>query len=455
MGSLMVALYNAAGAMSVFERGINLVETNVANVSTPGYAKQSQIIYSRQSDLDRGLAGGIVSGGTRSSRDALAERSVRNNLQAASYADEFSNQLSRFEAIFNISDGGGGAGALDNLFQSFSALAVSPNDPAARQLTLDRAAEAARAFNQMAQGLADASTSVEAGIRNATNSIDSLASQIRDINSQFKKDAQAQNDSGLDARLNSLLEELSDKVDFTTLRDEDGSVSIFIGGQTPLLIGEHLYAINAQVGSAGTTLADAQGRDITSQIGGGRLGALLNLRNNTLPGYQAQLDQLATAIADTVNTQLAAGLDSTGNAPAQALFTYDATLGAARTLQVNALQPGDLALAAQGAPGGNGNALALAALAQAPIAALSNQTFAQAYGTLSAQAGRDLSSAQSSASVAKDLTAQAKDLREQISQIDLNEEAIMLLQFQRAYEASAKMVQTLDQMTAVVMDMLS
>ncbi len=452
MGSLFVSLRNSAASMRVFERGITVVQGNVTNVNTPGYARQRQILIAQRADVDTGLAGGVSSGGTLDLRSDYAEQSVRRSLNGWGQADELSSQLSRLEPVFDVSDGAGVGGALQELFQAFSALSVAPNDSSARQVVLQRAGGLASSLQQASAGLSSALADASRALNSETSKINSTLEQIQQINQQFKQDYRAQDDAGLNAQLNTLLEDLSESMDFTMLRSADGSVNIYAGGQTPVLLGERMYALNADTGGSPARLLDQQGNDILPNMSSGRIAALSQLYNETIPGYMAEFDRLASTVADTVNAQLAAGLDRDGNTPTIGLFSYDAALGAARTITVTALTADQIAAASAGAPGGNGNAAALAALADANV--IDGGTFTQFYGAIASRAGQDLRAATDNMRIQSSLSIQARQLRDDISKVNLDEEAIALLEFQRAYEAAAKMVMTLDEMTQVALDMI-
>lgn len=452
MSNLLGALRNAAGAMRVVERGMAVVQSNVTNASTPGYARQRQVLTAMPSDLDQGLVGGVASGGTQGSRNLYAEQGVRRQAHLVGAADERAAYLSRLEPAFSIDGTQGIGGALSRFFQAASALAVTPNDGAARQHLLSQAAVVAGAFQHASSGLTSSVAAVDGGVQANLNELHSLGARLQQLNRQFKQDFRAQDDPGMDAQLTSMLEELAGIADFTMLRAEDGSVSIFVGGQTPLVIGERLYSISAVPAAGGIALLDHEGRDITGQITGGRIAALLELRNTLLPGYRQNLDRLAEGLASEVNATLAAGVDLNGNAPTVDLFAFDAGAGAARTLQVTGITAAQLAMASPAAPGGNANALALAGLEQRGL--VDGSTFAQAYGALAGRVGRDLSSARDESSIQRHLAAQARELRDEVSRVNLDEEAIALMEFQRAYQATAKLVQTVDEMMETVMGLI-
>jgi flagellar hook-associated protein 1 FlgK len=452
MGSLFTALRNTGLSMRVYERAIGVVQGNVANASTPGYARQQQALAAMRFDLDNGLPGGVTSAGTIDSRSEFADRIVRQRLQSAGEAGERTTQLTRLEPVFDIADESGLNAALGRFFQSASALTIAPNDTSARKVLLDRAAEVAGSFNAVANGLSSARLSLNQAFEEKTGLVNQLAGDIASINAQFRNDFRAQNDPGLQSRLNNLLEDLSDVVDITVLRGDDGSATVYLGGEALLVIGDRQYAVSADTGGGQARLLDWEGNDISGKVHGGRIAALLELNNTTLPGYQARMDRMAEEFADQVNTVLSGGVDLGGNPPAVNLFGYDPALGAARTLQVGALTPAELALAAPASPGGNDVALQLAGLSKAP--AVDGFTFSQYYGSLAADAGRTLGSSREDQRTQENLLSQATRLRDDAQSVDLNEEALVLLQYQRAYEAAAKLVRTLDEMTQTVLGLI-
>jgi flagellar hook-associated protein 1 FlgK len=452
MGSLFTALRNTASSMRVFERAMGVVQGNVTNASTPGFARQQQALMAMRFDLDSGLPGGVANGGTIDSRSEYADAMVRQRLRSFGEADERTTQLRRMEPLFDIADNSGLNAAMGRFFQSASALTITPNDTAARKVLLDRAREVAGSFNAVAEGLASAKYSTGKALEEQIGKVESIAADIVSINQQLRLDFRAQADPGLQTRLGTLLEELSEIVDTTVLRAEDGSATVYLGGQSLLVIGDRKYDLSVDTGAASARVLDWQGNDISSMIQTGRVASLLEMRNGTLPELQDRMDRLAESFADQVNSVLAGGVDLNGAAPLQGLFSYDAALGPARTLKVNGLAPAELALADPLSPGGNGVALQLAALTKDPT--IDGFTFSQFYGGMAADAGRALATSQEDLRTQQNLLSQAQGLRDEAQAVDLNEEALVLLQYQRSYEAASKLIQTLDEMTETVLQLI-
>jgi flagellar hook-associated protein 1 FlgK len=454
MGSLFTSLLNSTSALRVYGRVFNVIQNNITNANTPGYVKQDQSIVSLPFDPAAGLAGGVLAGPMLSARSQYLEQAVRTEQEQLGSAQQKAADLSQIQALFDTTGKSGVPGALNAFFGSFSQLSVNPNDEISRQNVIDTAGQVAQAFHQNALGIASVSANVNDEIRTSAASINQIASQIAEINRHYRSSAQASQDAGLDAQLNSALESLAQVAHYTSIKSSDGTYNIYIGGQTPLVIGDHQFAISADFSNPQTAIRDAQGNDITGQLSGagGSLGALLEEKNVTLPGYIGSLNNLAQSFADTLNTALAQGVDRNGNTPTTNLFTYNAALGAAFTLSVNNLTPDEIAAASATAPGGNGNAIAITQLAGQPT--VNGFTIMQAYGNLGGQVGRDVANAQQDQAAQQDLVNQAQQQRAQASSVSLDEEAAKLLQFQQGYQAIGKLVGVLDSLTQTVIDMV-
>jgi len=179
---------------------------------------------------------------------------------------------------------------------------------------------------------------------------------------------------------------------------------------------------------------------------------MIQEQNTTLPGYMTSLNTLAQSFSDAVNGQLAQGVDQNGNTPSTPLFSYDLATNAASTIAVNNLTPDQIAAASAGSPGGNGNAVAMAQLANS--AQVGGFTFTQFYGNLGSQVGNDVAAAQQDQTQAQSQLTQAQTERSQVSGVSLNDEATKLLQFQQAYDAVGKLVGVLSNLTTTLLDMV-
>jgi flagellar hook-associated protein 1 FlgK len=475
---LFSSLRSAGGALDAFTQALAVTQNNVTNASTPGYAKQTQLLEAMPFDPASGIPGGVSAGEVVSARNEYAEQAVRQPTSLLGEASQNVDSLTTLQSIFDVSEGAGLSNALSNLYQAFSAWGQSPTDANARQAVIDRATDVAQAFQQTASQLDSAAQDLETQLGQTVNQINQLAAKLVNYNGQSIQGGQ--NDAGLDAQVNATLEQLSQYADITATRQSDGSLEVLINGQIPLVIGAQQYQLSSDFATptippptvagappSAQILSGGAG-DITSRIGGGQLGALVDLCNNALPSfrgnaYQAgDLNAMAKQFADCVNQILTSGNISDGPpaAPGVPLFTYDAArpTAAASTLAVDpAVTAGQLAAIDPGPPEvSNGIPLQLANLASPRTAAdeIDGASFIEFYGQMASRVGSALSTAQDRQQVQQSAVAQAQSIRQQMSGVSLDEEALTVVEFQRAYEATARLIAQLDQITLDTINML-
>lgn len=479
MANLYASIAAASSSLSAFERALEVTQNNVSNASTPGYARQSLILEAASFSVDSSLAGGVTAGALLSARDDYAEQEVWSRLDNLGYFTQRQTTLGPIENSFDISGNGGVFGAMNNLFQSFSAWSTSPDSSVARTTVVDAAGQMARSFQQTAGDLSRISSQTDRQLQQTVTRINELAGVVRDCNAERLRSGSE--DPGLDARLHAALEELAEVADFTALRQADGSYTLLLGGQSPLVSGETVHAVSLSFSfpadeppaypnaAPRARILDATGNDITGQISKGQLGALLETRNRLLPSLigdayqQGDLNRLAQAMADQVNQLLTSGRVSDGPPPQPgvALFTYDAAnpTAIAGTIAVSpSIASGQLAAIEPGPPYvSNGTALKLAEFGSlgAGTGQIDNLGFVEFYAGLASKVGREVSSAKDGADLQTQLVAQARTLREQTSGVSLDEEAVMLIQFQRAYQAAAKMITILDGLTETTINLVN
>jgi flagellar hook-associated protein 1 FlgK len=476
MSNLLASLISSANTLEAYGRVLEATQNNVSNASTPGYAKQSIGLYALPFDPQGGATGGVRAGTLQSARNEYAEQAVRHQAMGLGFQKQLSDSLTALQTNFDITGNQGIPQALNNLLQSFSAWGASPDNPSARQTVLQRADALAQAFNQTANSVAALSSDTERQIGQTVDQINQLVSQIGDYNQLALQGNK--NDAGLSARTHAALEQLSSLADVQAVFQDDGSVSLTLNGQTPLLLADKAYPISASLyspaeppatnpeGAPAMRLQASDGSDIAST--GGQLGALLQLRNQVLPSligdrYQpGDLNQMAKTFADRVNQLLTSGNVSDGPpaVPGVAIFTYTAgdDTSTASSLKLDTSVTADQLAAIEVGPPevSNGVPLALAALAAPTQDAdrVNGLSFSQFYGQTAGRVGNLLNDANNNSDVQQSLLTQAKSLRQQYQGVSLDEEATVLMQFQRAYQATAKYLTVLDQLTQTAIDIL-
>jgi len=472
MGGLFSSLNSSVEALRSIQSALAVTQNNVSNANTPGYARQSALLESQPFDLSAGLPGGVQFGGVQSTQNEYLNQAVRTQLSAQGYFTGESNPLASIQSLFDVSGQTGLTGSLNSLFQSFSAWAATPNNTTA-QAVLSQAQTVAQSFQSASGSLSQITNGVNQQISSNVNQINSLAAAIQQANIAIQKNMTP--DAGLDANLHASLESLSQIADITVLFAPDGSATVLLGGQTPLVIGAEKYTIQASFAPSGSPtipnatpdarILDASGQDITSHISQGSLGGLLNVRNTVLPSLQGNgqqqgaLNQLAQQVADRVNSILTSA-QTTGGAAGSPLFTYNAArpAGIAQTLALDpSITASTLAPVNPGPPVvSNGAALQLAGLGSStnPADQIAGQTILQFLSSTATQAGQSASNAQTGSNLHAQLLAQSRTLQTQVSGVSLDAEAAQVLQLQQGYQAASKMVSVINALSDALLNMV-
>jgi flagellar hook-associated protein 1 FlgK len=476
MATLFATFGVASSALDALQQAIGVVQNNVSNSTTPGYVTQTQQLEALDFEPAKGLLGGVEATGIQSARDVYAEQSVWSASQQSGLANTQSANLDSLQQIFDVTGTAGVPGALSGLYTAFSAWSASPSSASAQQGVLTAAQSVGAAFSQTVTQAQQIATDNTQQLTASVNQLNQDSVQVASINTQIRASGDTSNDAGLQAQLYTTLQDMSTLAPVTVHIESDGTATVLLGGQAPLVIGATQTNVdvnypptagNAMYPSAPPTSPQltVAGQDVTSLVNQGSIGGELTFANTTMPALlgngqqQGSLNQLAQSFADTVNNLLVSGDSSSGPPAVQGvpLFTYTAGTTVAGTLAVAPIAGSQLAAIDPGPPiVANGNAVKLAALVS-PTTAVgtvgsTNLSFAQFYGTVASGVGQQASTATDNATTATNILNQATTLRATVSGISLNDQAAQLLQYQEAYQASSQVITTVN---TVVQDLLT
>ena len=476
MSGITSSISTAGNALNVLQQALSVIQNNIDNASTPGYATQQLNLEAMPLDIAGGMTGGVMAGGLDDSRDQYAEEAVQSQTQALGFYTAQVQNTGTIQSFFDVTGTSGVSASLSALFQSFSAWSTTPDDPTAQQNVLAAANTVAQSFQGLSNSLTQTAQQMDTQVGSTVQQINTIATQIQQYNVQRLQSPTP--DPGAEAQLYSALDNLSQLTNFSTVTQSNGTVTVLLAGGTPLVDGTQQDVLSSNV-SVDTQpppvyaqslptdhVLDSQGNDVTSEITGGQLGGLLDTRNRVVGGIlgdsqqQGTLNQLAQGLADTVNNILESGTVSTaaGAANGTALFTYNSAnpATAASTLALNtAITPDQLApVDASGNANGNANALAALENPTGTQGTIGGSSYIQYFGQIAGGAGQENSTATANEQAQQQVAAQATTLRGQVSGVSLDTEASAVLQFQQAYQATAQVLTVLDNLGSDLMNLI-
>ena len=310
--SLFASLSAASNALAAFQSALTVTQNNVNNASTPGYVTQTATFKADSFVPGTGEAGGVEAGPVISSRDQFAEQSVQS---ATSQLGNFQQQvesLTSLQSQFDISGNSGIPAAFNGLTSAFSNWSALPNDSTARQGVITSAQSAAAAFQQSASNISQVAQSADTQTVSLVNQVNTLAAQLAGYNAQILSGGQ--NDSGLDASVNSTIESLSQLANVATMKQPDGTTTVILGGQTDLVSGQTVNKLATPLnppalglsvssgGPVGVPMAITPGVNDTLnlKVDGTALPAItLDPTNTSLAAVTADINKQLTAAGST------------------------------------------------------------------------------------------------------------------------------------------------------------
>ncbi len=413
---------------------LDITAQNIANASTDGYVRRSVRLSEMSSSgglnrlTDFSLSGVRVEGIVRNA-DMFRQAEVRRTGSDAARAGAELAGLENAEAALEQSNL---YPALTGFEASLQRLASDPVDPSLRAAVLEDARTLARTFNIAAQGLDEAGKGLRFEAADGTAQVNLLAGELARTNVQLMRASSGTSDQAtlLDQR-DSLLKRLSEFTDVSTTINADQTVDVRMGGSAgPLLVSAGGTASLAMDTAADGTISFTLGGDPVALSAGslaGKAQALVSLR-----GTADSLDNLANALITAANGAQAGGAALDGT-PGQPLFSGSGAGGIALALSSGS----GLATAPAGAGAGSRDSANLTALRNALDGAdITGGASGLLFSVSSAVAGRRVT-----AQALDSIASSARLALDSQAGVDLEQEAVNLVRYQKAFQASGRAIQ--------------
>ena len=465
MGGLFDALNAGRTTVEAAQAGIQVTGHNISNANTEGFHRRRLNLSPVAPPPGSGgvvRLGGVQVDGSRRVVDTLLDKQVTAALGSEAKAEARQNLLLQVEQAAAKIGNDGLSSTISALFTKFSALSTNPQDTTVRDELLAVAKQLVQKFNQAASDLDKVADGADKDVKTSVDQINVITAKIAALNKDIRAaEASGQEASDLRDRQGKLMNDLAGLAGATSFSDGAGMMSVLLGssvivqgantiklGVTPSTSYNGMYRVDL-INGASTI-------DITTRITNGKLGGILDVRDNVIPGFETRVDTLAYDLATNVNTQHQAGygLDGLNN---RNLFAAPAS---ATNYAVSMALDGNITTArlaasstSTGVPGNNINALALADLRTNNLAASSSATFNQEATSLAGSIGQKAAEAMTEVMVQKDQLAYMQKLEQSAVGVSLDEEMIQLVQFQRSYQAGVKVLQVVDGLLAKLMEM--
>jgi flagellar hook-associated protein 1 FlgK len=316
-------------ALQAYTASMATTSNNIANVNTPGYARERTDL-SAVTGTNTSVTGGIGAG----VQIQTVQRLVSNFYQTQLVVDSgnygrintLSSYASQVDAWLSNSTSGLSQ-PMQTFFNDLNVLAQSPTSSASRQTVMADAQGLVSSFGNLQSNLQTMETQVNSTISNTVSQINQYAQQLASLNNQIAAQASANGTppNALMDQQQALLQQLSSVVGINTVANANGTVNVFIGTGQSLVVNGTANTIGIQADQYGQgpditlTIGNATSV-ITQQVSGGQLGGLMDFKREVLEPAMDQVGLMAVGLSSAINSQQASGMDQYGQL-GQALFT--------------------------------------------------------------------------------------------------------------------------------------
>lgn len=313
--SLDIARLVAFSGISATELQISVASSNISNADTKGYTEKSA---NQVATVTGGVGTGVSITGISSNVDKLLLKSLIGANSELGAADTTNSYLEQLQQLFGSASTSGTsttgtslANALASLESALSSLASSPSSVSLQSAAVSALDDFASQLRSTSSGVQSLRANSDKDIASSVKSVNDDLQQIADLNVQIRKMAAAgQSTADLEDQRNSALQDLSSYMNVSYYTASNGDLQVYTSSGRALVDSSaHTlsYTASANVSasssysSGGFSGIMVDGVDVTSQITSGKIGALITLRDLTLPATQTQLDQLATELKSALN----------------------------------------------------------------------------------------------------------------------------------------------------------
>lgn len=312
MGSTFSGIELGKRSIMAHTDAITTAGHNISNANTEGYSRQR--VQLKEFDplynpgLERPERPGMIGQGidvqsVNRVRDEMLDQRITENQNTETYWQTRSDYYSMIEQIYNEPDEVSVRSNMDKFWQSWQELSVHPESQAARQAVVSRGESLTDSIKTKWESLMGVGNLINSDIEATVKQVNDYANQIAAINGEIvRSKAMGDNPNDLLDRRDLLVDKLSKLANITSDRRDSDEFMVHIDGH---VLVQGAVARNFDL----VTPVDNNGYDKLiwkdtgndAFVSGGKLGALIELRDVDVRNEVQSLNTMTMNFADLVN----------------------------------------------------------------------------------------------------------------------------------------------------------
>lgn len=444
---------------------------NISNKNTEGFSRQRVEI---QTNVPIGMGklrygmGSKTAAVTRINNPYL-ERQIGNERSLGSFYDGKAEAMARVEQVYNEQQNKGLNQFVADFFSSVQELANNPESLATRTQVRETADFMTKDFKRMHTQLTEITRDLDQQITSQLDEVNGMTKEIATLNEKIQQvELSGGHANDERDRRELLLKQVGDRINIKWAEGSDTTVTVTAGNSALLVAGYDSKTLIAK----GTPETDTKGEGnvdifylsndraeplkVTQQLTGGKIGGTLEVRDKVVTDLLGDVDKMAYSFAANMNEVHRSGFNAY-NETEQNFFELPSQLRhASANLKVTSEIMDDVGRiatgAAQGSPGDARVANQMARLQQSKVMN-GEHTFDEYYNSVVGKVGIQARRSETASTTQRDIIKQMNNLRESVSGVSLDEEATKLIEYQKSFDASARLIRTADEMFDTVLNL--
>jgi flagellar hook-associated protein 1 FlgK len=444
---------------------------NIANKSTEGFSRQRVEI---QTNLPIGNGKTRYGMGSKTAavtrvNNSFLERQIGNERSLAGFYGGKAEAMARVEQVYNEQQNKGLNQFVADFFSSVQEMANNPESLATRTQVRETADFLTKDFKRVHSQLTDITRDLDQQIVSQLEEVNSMAKEVANLNEKIQQvELSGGHANDERDRRELLVKQIGDRINIRWAEGKDSTVTITAGNSAVLVAGYDAKRLEAK----GTPETDTKGEGsvdifyinneraapvaVTSQFVGGKIGGLLDVRDKVVTELLTDLDKMAYSFAANLNEVHRQGFDVYNRTNLDFFELPQNLRHASANMKVSNSILEDVGRIATGgqmaSAGDNRVALKMARLQQDKVMG-GESTLDEFYNSVVGKVGIQAKRAETSSDSQRDIVKQLANIRESISGVSLDEEATKLIEYQKSFDASARLIRTADEMFDTVLNL--
>ncbi|MDH3703841.1 MAG: flagellar hook-associated protein FlgK [Alphaproteobacteria bacterium] len=320
--SISIALQTALSGLTATQTALRTTADNISNANTEGFTRKTVDLQSRRI-LDQGA--GVQASAINRIADEFVISQIRNQLSQVGEQNVLNRFLQQIQDTFGTPENNQTiASSINELKNALETVALTPEFAANSLEVANIAQQLSQFFNQLSTTTQALRSEADTEIARLVDTVEDRLKAVAELNQQIARATTLQQPAAaLRDERDRALAAIAEHIDIHAVDQSDGTTTVFTAGGALLVNGgiardlDHTAAAQLAAGVSYLDPSDpnypgpitgifvggstAPADDITNDISGGSIGALIALRDTILPNLQSEIDNLAHSLTTEFN----------------------------------------------------------------------------------------------------------------------------------------------------------